>query len=238
MRLGYWVKLAVWLLMTGLACGQTNQQPPDSQSTTQPAAAQSANSQPAKSSSTNSQSANQRSTKPSAVAAAASASKLARESAPPSKVIRNHDLKDGSNASEADKSQPKPSDTAAQTASYKTTQQEEIRKVRQFEAQGKTFQNQIKVEKGKVIEIQNRITSLKNQFATWSAEFSQADEASVCWTSSYSTPYYNEWCNRGRNLKAQYDASQLQLTQEKARLEQMQENIRRAGYGNAVYDPD
>jgi hypothetical protein len=39
-------------------------------------------------------------------------------------------------------------------------------------------------------------------------------------------------------LKTQYEASQQQLAQEKAKLEQMQENIRRAGYGNAVYDPD
>ena len=236
MRLGYWGNLSVWLLMTGLVCGQTNQQPPDSQATTEPTAAQSANSQPAKSSATNSQSANQSSTKPSAVAAAASASKLARESAPPSTVIRNHDLKDGSNASEADNSQPKPSDT--QTASYKTTQQEEIRKVRQFEAQGKTFQNQVKVEKGKIADIQNHIARLKNKFDAWSVQFAQADEASVCWTSSYSAPYYKDWCDRGRSLKAKYDATQLQLTQEKARLEEMQENIRRAGYGNAVYDPD
>jgi hypothetical protein len=39
-------------------------------------------------------------------------------------------------------------------------------------------------------------------------------------------------------LKAQYEATQQQLTQEKARLEQMQEDIRRKGYGNGVYDPD
>ena len=224
--------------MTGLACGQTNPQPPDSQSSTQPTAAQSASSQPDKSSAANSQSANQSSTKPSAVAAAASASKLARESAPPSKVITNRDLKGESAAPESGKSDGTPNRTAAQVASYKATRREEIRKVRQFEAQGKTFQNQVKVEKGKIEDIQNHIARLKNKFEAWSVQFAQADEASVCWTSSYSAPYYKDWCDRGRSLKAKYDATQLQLNQEKARLEEMQENIRRAGYGNAVYDPD
>jgi hypothetical protein len=172
------------------------------------------------------------------VAAAAGASKSARDSAPPIKVIRNHDLSDGSTTSDADKPEPKQSDVTSVRAAQDREDQEDDRKVQQFEAQGKTFQNQIKVEKGKIVDIQNRITSLKNQFAAWSAEFSQGSESSACWTSAYSEPYYKDWCDTGRTLKAQYDASQGQLAQEKARLEQMQETIRRAGYGNAVYDPD
>jgi hypothetical protein len=195
-----------WLLMAAVACGQTTQQGSDPQPNS---------SQPAKSQPTNSPTTNQKPIKPSAVAAAASASRQTRESAPPTKVIRNHDLNDGNKAAP-----------------------EEDRTVQQFEAQGNTFKNQIKVQKGKIVDIQNQITSLKNQFAEWSAEFAQADEAQACWTSTYYTPYYKNWCDTGRNLKAQYEASQRQFAQEKARLEQMQENIRRAGYGNAVYDPD
>jgi hypothetical protein len=110
--------------------------------------------------------------------------------------------------------------------------------VRHFYVQGLTFENQVKVQKGKIVDIQNRITSLKNQFAAWSVGFAQDSDAQACWTSTYYTSYYNNWRDRGRNLKAQYEASQQQLAREKARLEQMQENIRRAGYGNAVYDPD
>lgn len=215
--------MAGWLLMTALAFSQSSQQPTDPQST----GPQPANSQPA----------TPPPSKPSAVAAAASASKLARQSAPPTKVIRNHDLNDGKNTPESGKSEPTPNDAAAQAAQDRATEEDE-RKVEQFEAQGKTFQNQVKVQKGKIIDIQNHITSLKNQFAEWSAEFSQDDEAPACWTSAYYSPYYKDWCDTGRNLKAQYEASQGQLAQEKARLEQMQENIRRAGYGNAVYDPD
>jgi hypothetical protein len=221
--------------MTALACGQTTQTSTDPQSTgSQSTDSQPANSQPAKSE----PAANQTPTKPSAVAAAASASKQARESAPQIKVIRNHDLNDGSNSPEAGKSAPTPNNGAGQAPQDKATGEADERKVLQFEAQGKTYQNQIKVEKGKIIDIQNHIASLKNQFAAWSAGFAQDDEAQACWTSTYYTPYYKDWCDRGRNLKAQYEASQRQLAQEKARLEQMQEDIRRKGYGNGVYDPD
>ena len=224
--------------MAALAYGQTSQSPSTTQATdTQATAAQPANSPPPNAQPANSPPANPKPIKPSAVAAAAAASKLARESNPPSKVIRNHDLNDGTNTSEAPKSTPAPDEAAAKAAQDKADLDEE-RKAQQFEAQGKTFQNQIKVEKGKIIGIQNHITSLKNQFAAWSAQFSQDPDAQACWTSTYYTPYYKSWCDTGRNLKAQYDASQLQLTQEKARLEQMQEDIRRKGYGNAVYDPD
>lgn len=214
--------------MAAVACGQTTQQGSDPQPNS---------SQPAKSQPTNSPTTNQKPIKPSAVAAAASASRQTRESAPPTKVIRNHDLNDGNNPPDSGKSQPTPNDAAAQAGQDKAAPEED-RTVQQFEAQGNTFKNQIKVQKGKIVDIQNQITSLKNQFAEWSAEFAQADEAQACWTSTYYTPYYKNWCDTGRNLKAQYEASQRQFAQEKARLEQMQENIRRAGYGNAVYDPD
>ena len=207
--------------MTALAGAQTTQPPADPQT----AAPQLSNSQP---------------TKPeqqSAVAAAASASKQARDSAPPIKVIRNHDLNNGNNSGAVANSELKTSDAVQSVAQAKETQEDE-RKTRQFESQGKIFQNQIKVEKGKIIGIQNHIIRLKNQFAAWSAQFSQDSDAPACWTSTYYTPYYKSWCDTGRNLKAQYDAAQAQLVQEKVHLEEMQENIRRKGYGNAVYDPD
>jgi len=115
----------------------------------------------------------------------------------------------------------------------------QIQKDRAFEAQAKVFKSQILVEKGKIVDIRNRIADLKYQFDMWSTEYAQdPTDAQTCWTSAYYTPYYKDWCDTGRNLKAQYDASQRQLDQEKARLEQMQENIRRQGYGNGVYDPD
>lgn len=171
------------------------------------------------------------------MAAAASASKQAHDAAPPIKVIRNHDLNDGSNPPDAAKSESK-SNQAEQTAEQAKETQQDEQSVRLFENQGKVFQNQVKVQKGKIIGIQNRMTSLKNQFDAWSTSFSQDSDAPACWTSTYYTPYYKSWCDTGRNLKSQYDAAQAQLAQEKARLEAMQENIRRKGYGNAVYDPD
>jgi len=220
--------------MTALACGQSTQPSTDPQST----GSQSTNAQPANSQSAKSQPATQRPVKPSALAAAASASRTAAETAPPIKVIRNHDLNDGSNPPEAAKPAPSQQASATQAARDKAIQAQEEQKEKQFETQGKIFQNQIRVEKGKIIGIQNHITSLKNQFAAWSAGLSQDTDAPACWTSAYYSPYYKDWCDSGRNLKAQYEATQQQLAQEKARLEQMQEDIRRKGYGNGVYDPD
>jgi hypothetical protein len=222
MRLRNWLSIAAWLLMNALASAQTTQPAADSQST---ASQTSSPAPPAKP------------VKQSAVAAAASASKQARDSAPPIKVIRNHDLNDGSNPPDAAKSESKSSDVEPSAAQAKETQEDE-QKTRQFETQGKIFQNQIRVQKGKIIGIQNHITSLKKQFDAWSTSFAQDSDAPACWTSTYYTPYYKSWCDTGRNLKAQYDAALAQLAQEKARLEEMQENIRRKGYGNTVYDPD
>jgi hypothetical protein len=222
MRLRYWLSIAAWLLMNALVGAQTTQPAADSQSTASPTTSPVPPAKPVGQS---------------AVAAAASASKQARDSAPQIKVIRNHDLNDGSNPPEGAKSEAKSSAVDQSAAQAKETQVEE-QKTRQFETQGKIFQNQIKVQKGKIIGIKNHIVSLKNQFDEWSTSFAQDSDAPACWTSTYYTPYYKSWCDTGRNLKAQYDAAQAQLVQEKARLEEMQENIRRKGYGNSVYDPD
>jgi hypothetical protein len=236
MRPRYCLVIIGWLLAATLVFGQTSQPPANAQST----GAQPGNAAPADShqQAVSPQPASQRPVKPSAVAAAASASRLASQSAPPVKVIRNHDISDGSNPPDADKAEAKQEAAAEQPAQNKVTQAKDDQDVRQFEAQGKIFQNQIKVEKGKIIDIQNHITLVKNQFAAWSVGFAQDDEAQACWTSTYYTPYYKDWCDRGRNLKAEYEASQVQLAQEKVKLEQMQEDIRRKGYGNGVYDPD
>jgi hypothetical protein len=212
--------------MTALAGGQTNQQPVDPQSTgAQPTTSQPANSQPAK----------PKPVKLSPVAAAASASRLAHQSAPPSKVIRNHDLNDGSNQPDAGKSEPMADNTAAQVT--RDNAAEEERQVEEFGIQGKTFQNQVRMQKGKIVDLQNQVRSLSDQFDAWSVSHRHVN-AAVCWTSEYDTELYKSWCDIGRNLKDATDASQRQLIQEKARLEQMQDNIRRAGYGNSIYDPD
>jgi len=171
---------------------------------------------------------------------AAHASKQTLQSAPPAKVYKNSDLRD---PEESDDTAPvgngQPATPTIRHATPQPAAQTAdpfVQKAKAFEAQGKVYQNQIRGEKGKIVAIQSHITNLKYQFDQWSSGLAQNDGGHVCWTSLYST--YKDYCDTGRNLKAQYDASQLQLTQEKARLEQMQEDIRRKGYGNSVYDPD
>jgi hypothetical protein len=228
MRLRDWSGIVACLLFTALSFSQTEQQPTNPPPT---------GAQPTNSQSTNPEPANQRPMKPSAVAAAASASRLAHQSAPPTKVIRNHDISDGSSTSETGKSEPRPSDVAAVRAAQDRENQEEDRKVQQFEAQGKTFTNQIRVQKGKIIDLQNQVQNLRDQFYAWSDSHRHVN-ADICWTAEHDAEYYTSWCDVGRNLRSAMEASQGQLAQEKVRLEQMQENIRHAGYGNAVYDPD
>jgi hypothetical protein len=219
------VLCAALLLPGTVAFGQTDQsvtaQPPNNQPPSpQPTTPPSAKPQP-----------NTRQT----VAGAARASRELQASVPAAKVYRNKDVKDAAVHAPA---QPAITQTLPASHPVVQTVDEEIQRDRAFEAQARVFKNQILVEKAKIAGIQNRMASLKDQFAAWSAEYSQDDQAPLCWTSSYTSPYYKDWCDTGRNLKAQYDASQRQLDQEKVRLEQVQESIRRQGYGNAVYDPD
>jgi len=257
MRASYTLKLTFIapLLASALAFGQADQSSNAQPSNAQPSNAPSNNvQQPAAQPPTAPPTAKPRPTTPNSVADAANASRQAKELSPPAKVYRNKDVKDPAdtaNSATGDRSatatpaaKPVIAQTAAKTTAPPTAQpvaktaDDEIKKDRAFEAQGLVFKNQMKVEKGKIIDIQNRMTSLKNQFDAWSTEYSQDTDAPACWTSAYYSPYYKDWCDTGRNLKTQYDAAQVQLNQGKARLEQMQENIRRQGYGNAIYDPD
>jgi hypothetical protein len=176
------------------------------------------------------------------VADAARASRESKESTSSAKIYRNKDVKAPASA---DGSPTEIAGAAAQSTVVGAPSQpgaqaadEQVKKDRAFEAQAAVFKSQMVVEKGKVVDIQNRLVSLKYQFDSWSMEYAQDSDAPACWTSAYNSPYYKDWCDTGRNLKAQYDATQVQLKQEKARLEKMQESIRRKGYGNAVYDPD
>ena len=221
------------LLLSALAFGQADQPTAAQQPTSQqPTAKPPANPQPNVQQS---------------VAGAARASRQAQESAPPTKVYRNKDVKDPAEAGSPATAGPSAAATSAagpavtKTASPSAAQIDaaQIQKDRTFEARAKVFKSQILAEKGRIAGIQNRIADLKYQFDAWSTEYAQdPTDAQVCWTSSYYTPYYKDWCDTGRNLKAQYEASQRQLDQENVRLDQMQENIRHQGYGNAVYDPD
>jgi hypothetical protein len=217
------------VLATALAFGQAQQSDPAPPNNAQ---------QPAEQQPTAPPPAKPRPAAPHSVADAARASKQIQESAQPAKVYRNKDVKDPADAgAPAAAAQPAVAQPAPKTAAL--SDDDQIKKDRAFEAQAKIFKNQILVEKGKIVDIQNRMTDLKYQFDEWAAEFSQdPTDAQSCWTSQYYTPYNRDWCDAGRKLKAQYDAAQVQLTREKARLEQMQENIRRQGYGNGIYDAD
>jgi hypothetical protein len=234
MRIDKCLRFSVVLLMGTLAFGQTQQPTSAPQSTAQPSANQT---------SPPTQTNDKCPCKPRTVVDAANASKQKAESQPPTKVYRNKDVKDPSETS-ATSQETTASSTSASPATPTSAQKQstavsDLSSPAAFKAQGDVYKNQILLEKEKIADIQDRITILKYQFDQWSTSFAQdPTDASACWTSSYSTPYYKDWCDQGRVLKAQYDEAQGQLKQEMAHLEKMQEEIRRKGYGNAVYDPD
>ena len=182
--------------------------------------------------------------KPWTVVDSANTSKQLKESQPPSKVYTNKDVKDpaSADATAAANSGAAPSGTVQMVQTAKTQPavpnagDVPVQTPAAFKAQGDAYKNQILLEKQKVAAIKNHVTNLKYQFDSWATSFAQDGGAESCWTVEYYS--YKDWCDTGRNLKAQYDAAQGQLKQEKANLRKMQEAIRRKGYGNAVYDPD
>jgi hypothetical protein len=235
MSVAYHLKMFATLLICAWAFSQTDQ-PTNTQlpNSTHPVGAPTASQKPASPP-----------TRPPSVAEAARSSKRLRESAPPAKIYKNKDVMEHADAGETTTDSPRAA-TASPTGLTPATSHPAataasgipLQSPAAFESRGIILRNQVRVQKGKIIDIQNQITRLKAQFAAWSAGFLEDQESPVCWTTLHDSPYYQEWCNTGRNLKAQYDASQRQLEQEKTRLAQMQEAIRRKGYGNAVSDPD
>jgi hypothetical protein len=171
------------------------------------------------------------------VAGAAATAKQLKETTPPPKVYRNKDMKAEGDGIPADVP-ANAAGTAAAPASPPAANSEDAlaQKTKSFEAQGNIFRSQVLAEKSKILGIQSHIADVKNQFTLWGGSFTQDYGGATCWSDQY---YVNkDWCDRGRNLQAEYQAAQRQLEQEKAKLGHLQESIRRKGYGNAVYDPD
>lgn len=49
---------------------------------------------------------------------------------------------------------------------------------------------------------------------------------------------YQDWCDEPDKLQDEIDATQKQLDSERAVLDSLQEEARRQGFGNSIYDPD
>lgn len=241
-----WSSMVGLLLLPALAFGQADQpQSAQPQTASQPSTATQPQTTKAPNPASPSHQTNDKCPcKPWTVVDAANASKQSTAAQPPAKVYKNKDVEDPASVSAAPPANSSAIATAASQAASvpapqpaaTTSNDSSVENPAAFKAQGDVFKNQILLEKQKLAAIQDHITNLKYQYDMWAESFAQDDGALSCWTSEY---YSNQdWCDTGRGLKAQYDAAQSQLRQEKAHLEQMQEAIQRRGYGNAVYDPD
>ncbi|HYA23542.1 MAG TPA: hypothetical protein VEF05_05235 [Terriglobales bacterium] len=173
---------------------------------------------------------------PESIADAARASREASESAPPIKIYRNKDVRDPAEELRGPASASRPTPPSAPPA--KTADEMFMDKEHQFEAQGTAYKNQILAQEAKIVSIENHIDQLESQFADWTTWYTDDGDVSLCWTDLGNTYYYKPYCDVGKGLRTQAETAQRQLAQEKARLADMQEYIRRQGYGNAVYEPD
>jgi hypothetical protein len=173
---------------------------------------------------------------PQSVADAARSSREASESALPAKIYRNKDVRDPDESNRPAASGNPPAPPSLSPA--KTADEVFMEKESQFEAQGKAYKNQVLAQETKIVNIENHIEQLEDQFADWTTWYSDDGDVSLCWTNLGNTYYYKAYCDVGKGLRAQSEAAQRQLAQEKLRLADMQEYIRRQGYGNAVYEPD
>jgi len=182
--------------------------------------------------------------KPQSLADVARSSKQAYESAPPTKVYRNKDVRDP-----AEEGSPvTPNSGPAVSASHpappksappaKTAAAIAMEKEAAFEAQGKVLRSQVLAQKARIVGVQNSIRQIQNQFADWTTWYTDDGDVSLCWTNLGDTYYYKSYCDVGKNLRAQIEAAQRQLAQERTKLENMQEDIRLKGYGNSIYEPD
>jgi hypothetical protein len=232
METNCWLKVAGSLLVSAMALAQTNQPSNQSQMTSQASSSQAAAAQPN----------DKGPSKPLTVVDAANAAKQKAASQPPAKIYRNKDVRDPAEASTTANAMA----LTPASAQNETAPSLPLQTPADFKAQGDTYKNQILIEKEKLADIKNHVADLKFQLDAWAASFDSwaatypqyPADASICWTPPYNAPYPNDWCDTGRSLKVQYDAAQKQLKKEKSALEKMQEDIRRKGYGNGVYDPD
>ena len=227
-----WLKIATILLTGAMAVAQTTQSPTPTQTTSQSPSNQT----------TPTQNDDKTPSRPLTVVDAANAAKQKATTQPPAKIYRNKDVREPGEAApmsntEAPISAPTQNDTGRSLP---------LQSPADFKAQGNIYKNQILIEKEKLADIRSHVADLKFQLDAWAASFDNwaatypqyPADASICWTPPYNAPYPNDWCDTGRSLKVQYDTAQRQLAKEKSNLEKMQEDIRRKGYGNGVYDPD
>lgn len=155
---------------------------------------------------------------------------------PPLKVYHNRDVRDPSEPEIPSASASKPAATTARVAAK--TADMAVEKERAFEAQGNVLKRQVLAQKGKIVGLQNQVRNLNAQYAAWLTDHSRWINPQYCWTWEGDDPQFKDWCDIGKSLRSSLESSQRQFAQEQTKLEQMQEDIRRKGYGNAVYDPD
>jgi hypothetical protein len=116
----------------------------------------------------------------------------------------------------------------------------------------KQVQQTIRVQKQKVLaleahakQVQDRLDARESVGAPVAARVLLQGQgvghsgAGLCPTSAamYTNPY-KDWCEEPEKLRADLKKTQAELEKERGKLEAMQEEARKAGFGSVIYDPD
>ena len=89
-------------------------------------------------------------------------------------------------------------------------------------------QDQVKAERQKIAQLQAQTSDLQTQLEQW--------KTSDC--THYLRPDNSNTCDIPQKLTAELDRTKSQLEQEKKNLETIQEDARKMGFANSVYDPN
>lgn len=97
------------------------------------------------------------------------------------------------------------------------------------------LQTKIKTLKQRIADLRAHMVDLQEQIDKWNSENSKsiAIHGSGCWTGAY-----KDWCDTPKRLQADAEKTQAAIEGAQKDLEQIQEQVRRMGYGNAFYDPE
>lgn len=99
--------------------------------------------------------------------------------------------------------------------------------------QAKYLQDSIRAQKQNIAYLKSRLAELEKQAGETDQSSGQASSGGTG-----GCGIYRQACNNARRLQYSIDSIKSQIDASQKNLEQVQEQVRKMGYGNAVYDPD
>lgn len=144
-------------------------------------------------------------------------------SSAPKHVITNEDL---GSSSKSDDSGAKPATQKVAAATSSDAASPAL--AAEDHPSAEQVQDQVKAERQKIAQLEAQTSELQKQLDVW--------KTSDC--THYLRPDNSNTCDIPQKLTAELDRTKSQLAQEKKNLETIQDDARKMGFANSVYDPN